>query len=347
VDEVSAMRGLALILAACVAGCSGCPVLAPQAQHATGGIPPEVAALRPRYQQALAKARRWLDVLHVDPNELRRVGIKGKKKLVEQLDAYYRLLRVASPAERPGLRARIRQVAAVTYLDRYHDMLTISERWFKQDATSYLRAAVLMERLGLDTRRYRQEIKKAHGRLNGHMGKRGPHQRRVFHWYYKHFGLEEPFPLGQALKGGVIARRVAPGKLDNTGVYDLTHEIYALYEYGDRLDVDPFGATAKQYLRRAFGVLVARYIRKRNPDLAAELVECMHYLRLQNEAAYRDGVRFLLETQNADGSWGEYERYRKRYGDYVRHGLLLHTTLVAIGALAAVFDQPMPPVRGQ
>jgi hypothetical protein len=46
-----------------------------------------------------------------------------------------------------------------------------------------------MERLGLDTTLYREEIRKVHSRLNAHMPTRGPHQRRAFHWYYERFGL--------------------------------------------------------------------------------------------------------------------------------------------------------------
>ena len=42
---------------------------------------------RDRYSRAMVRARTWLDELQVDPLELRKKGIKGKKKLVEHLDA--------------------------------------------------------------------------------------------------------------------------------------------------------------------------------------------------------------------------------------------------------------------
>jgi len=108
-----------------------------------------------RYHEAIARARAWLDQLRVDPAELRAAGIKSKKKLVELLDAYVRLHAIADLEERPEILARAWQVAAVTYTDGYHDMLVISDKHFKQDATSYLRAAYLMEGLGLDTTRFR------------------------------------------------------------------------------------------------------------------------------------------------------------------------------------------------
>ena len=144
-----------------------------------------VRANRARYAASIAHARSFLDGLEVDPVKLRSAGIKGKKKLVEALDAYERLHAIAAPEARPALRARIEALARPTLEDRYHDMLTIDDREFHEDATSYLRAALLLDRLGLDVRRYRAEIKAMKGRLDKHMRARGPHQRRAFHRYYE------------------------------------------------------------------------------------------------------------------------------------------------------------------
>ncbi|MCI0659423.1 MAG: hypothetical protein L0170_20430 [Acidobacteria bacterium] len=308
-------------------------------------LPRFLAANRPTYLVAIRRARGWLDELQVDPIELRVKGIKGRKKLVEQLDAYYRLWKVAADPEKSDLLERIRQVVALTYEDRYHDMASINPEWFKQDSTSYLRAAVLMERLGLDTRRYRDEIKLIHPRLDEQMTRRGPHQQRTFHWYYQYFGLQEPFPLGGALEKGVIARRIDPRTLSVNQAYELTHEVYAPYEFGDRLDVDPFREEDKLYLRNALNQLAAQTIRSRDPDLLGEVVECMHFLRLSDQPAYGAGVSYLLGSQNEDGSWGKYPAQENLPGSNVKIDLQLHTTDVVIGALTAVFDTPMPPVR--
>ncbi len=309
---------------------------------------PEAAFLtehRDAYEAAKEKARLWFDGLKVDPAELRANNIKGKKKLVELLDAYRRLWVVAKPAEKAALLERFSQVAAVTAEDGYHDMGTISDEWFKQDATSYLRAAVLMERMGLDTKRYREEIKKIHPRLNAQMERRGPHQQRVFHWYYATFGLEEPFPLADALQKGVVAQRVEPAVMTSAQMYELTHEVYAVYEYGDVLDIDPFDEPDKTYLHATLPVLVDRLIAAHDPDLMGEVVECLHYLRFEKLPAYQAGVTFLLTTQNANGSWGHYPKERKKLGDFVRQAFELHTTMVVVGALTAVFDRPMPRPR--
>src|SRR6185437_11435125 len=85
---------------------------------------------RARYAAALARGRTFLDGLDVDPTMLRARGLKGKKKLVEALDAYSVLLRVSPRTERPSILARVVELARFTTEDRYHDMLAIDDRQF-------------------------------------------------------------------------------------------------------------------------------------------------------------------------------------------------------------------------
>lgn len=298
-------------------------------------IPLQVS--RNRYLPALAGARAWLDALQVDPMKLRELGIKGKKKLTEQLDAYYRLWLVAGPSDKAALRARIAQVVAVTYDAAYHDLASIDDKAFKEDATSYLRTALLMEALGFNTRLYRAEIAKVQPRLNSHMAQRGPHQRLAFHWYYGHFGLAEPFPLAAAVQEGLIARRADAATMSTADAYQLTHEVFVPYEYGDRLDLDPFDAAAKEYLRRSLNALVPRYIEKCDPDLLGELIACMRFLHFVDLPTYRQGLAYLLDSQHRDGSWGDLERAHSAFGEYDSYGMILHSTLTALGALTAAF----------
>lgn len=293
-----------------------------------------------RYRAAIDAATRWLDDLPVDPVELRRQGHKGKKHFVEALDTYARLVEIASATEKTVLMERVRKLASVTDQPAYHDMLTNDDRSFKQDATSYLRAALLMERLGLDTTRYRGEIKKIEGRLNDHMKLRGVHQRMVFSWYYRHFGLREPFPLASAYRRGVVANRLPTEKYTRARIYDLTHEVFSPYEYGDKLDADPFDDDEKLYLRATLAALVKRQIQRNDPDLVAELVACMRYLRFMDLPEYGAGLAFLLLSQRSNGSWGNYDARRERFGDLVDQAFVLHTTTVAVEALVVAFHEP-------
>ncbi|MFT3768978.1 MAG: hypothetical protein QM820_26355 [Minicystis sp.] len=298
-----------------------------------------VTQRRGAYTAAIGKARGFLDGLEVDPIQLRAVHIKGKKKLAEAIDAYYRLYQITPPEGRAALIARVTELARPTQGDRYHDLLTLTDRELKEDATSYLRVAVLLDRMGVDTRRYRVEIQNAKWRLDAQMKDRGPHQRRAFHSYYQHFGLTEPFALEGALDKGLIAGRADPDKLSRMDVYTFTHEIYAAYDFGDRLDVEPFSAADLAYLRGALPKLLGAWMAKRDADLVAELVTCMRYVRFTDEPSYLEGLAQLVEAQNADGSWGSYESARARLGDYVKQGFYLHTTMVVLEALTMGFEE--------
>jgi hypothetical protein len=286
----------------------------------------------------MTKARTFLDRLDVDPFKLRAAHLKGKKKLVEALDAYVRLWDIAPPEARGAILARIQDLAKPTLDDRYHDMRDVDDRTFHEDATSYLRGAVLLDHVGIDIERYRAGILAVKGRLDAHLRQRGPHQRRTFHGYYQRLGLEEPFPLGDSLAQGIIAKRPQPQSLSRLDAYALTHEIYAAYDFGDRLDEEPFDDGARLYLRGALPELVALNEARRDPDLVAELATCLRYLRFTGDPAWSDALRYLLDEQNEDGSWGRYDTARDRLGDLVEPVLYLHSTMVAIEALSLGFE---------
>ncbi len=321
------------IVALIVSGCRcGTPAPSPST-CAPPGSTVSLADFSDDYQAALTRARTWLDRIDADPVALRAANVKGKKKFVELLDAYYAYWRAASPAERRAIEARVREVSAVTRTPAYHDMLEVSDLVFKQDSTSYLRAALLLERMGFDITAYRRSIAAIHGRLDAHLPSRGPHQRRVFAWYYDHFGLARPPLLDDALSRGVIARRIEPTAYDTAQVYELTHEIYGPYEYGDRLDAQPFSTDDLSYLDEVLPVLLRRSIDVKNADLVAELISAARMVRLVASPEYAEALRYLIRDQRADGSWGRYGRARKRMGDLVDVQLTLHTTMVAASAL--------------
>lgn len=298
-----------------------------------------VAKRRDAYVASIAKARGFLDGLEVDPIALRAVRIKGKKKLTEALDSYYRLWQVAPPDARAAIKKRVEALAVPTREDRYHDLLLVPDPVLKEDATSYLRAAVLLDRMGVDIKRYREEISNAKWRLDAQMKDRGPHQRRAFHTYYKHFGLTEPFELQGALGHGLIAGRADPDKLSRLDVYAVTHEVYAAYDFGEALDADPFSQGDLDYLSVALPKLMTVWLDKKDPDLVAELIACQRYVRMTGDPTYARGLEYLLTSQNPDGSWGSYEAMRARLGEYVKQGFYLHSTMVAIEALTLGFEE--------
>jgi hypothetical protein len=294
-----------------------------------------------RYEEAVQRARTWLEPLRVDPILLRQHGIKGKKKLVELLDAWLRLHQVAPEAQRGEILAHLDLLAAVTRTPGYHDMQQLDDEAFKQDATSYLRAAYLLDRVGLDVALYRQQIAAIQPRLDAHMPRRGPSQRYMFHRYYAHFGLAEPFPLGEALQEGLIAARKPARDMDRDDAYAVTHEIFGPFDYGDDLEARPFDDDELRYLRRELPHLVRTWIARRDPDVVAELVSCLRYLHAVDLPAYRDGLAFLLRSQAPDGHWGDYAPEAAKIGAWATtYKLELHTTMVTLDALTVAFHPP-------
>jgi hypothetical protein len=295
---------------------------------------------RPRYLEVRDRAISFLGSLSVDPVALRREGRKGKKKLVELLDAYAALHRHAKGARRRELAERFRQAARFTELPEYHDLGTAGERQLRQDATSYLRACYLMDRMGLDTAGYRERIRAVKARLDAHMAGRGPHQRMAFRWYYDHFKLALPPVLKVPIKNTLLARRPNPYRISVDHAYGLTHEIFVPYDYGATLAANPFSADERAYLRRALQVLTTVHIARRNVDLVGELLASLRYLGQSDLDVFRDGLRFLLASQRPNGAVGDYERLRDRRGDRLELDLYLHTTSVAMDILPLAFEGP-------
>jgi len=299
-----------------------------------------------RYKAVLARSRAWLDKLTVDPVDLRKHGVKGKGMLVLILDAYVRLYRIADSEDRVKIIARCRNLAAPTYQPEFHDMAKIDDHQFHQDATSYLRAAYLLDKFHLDTTLYRRKILEILPRLNAQLPSRGFHQKMVFAWYYHHFGIPYPLPETHSHKEGIIAMRADPAAILGLDIYNLTHEVFVPYDYGDNLKVTPFSTCDIEYLRQTLPILVSNGIQCKDQDITAELLSCLTCLGIEDSQEYRSGLLFLLDSQNADGSYGTFEKYPTKLGDRVEAIHYLHTTAVVIDALTIAFmDRSLSPPR--
>ena len=96
----------------------------------------------------------------------------------------------------------------ITRQASYHDMHELDDVAFKQDSTSYLRAAFILDRLGFETSDYQEHIRAVKGRLDAHLPSRGSHQQMAFALYYEHFKL--PFPAQIKASPSLIQSRKDP-----------------------------------------------------------------------------------------------------------------------------------------
>jgi hypothetical protein len=223
-------------------------------------------------------------------------------------------------------------------------MLTNSDIEFRQNRMSYLRILWLLEYIGLDTTDYRQNLHAIKPRLDTDLPKSGPWHQIVFTKYYDAFELEKPQVLSTApLQRGLIAQRLPLQHYDRIRTYHLTHEVFAVFEYGFRQTQNVLTPGDSAYLRDILPALIKRARHEHNADLLAELLSCMTYLGWHSAPGYRQGLTYLLDHQNPTGTWGSnYESRRKRYGKYLDQNLYLHTTLVVIRALIEAYEGRWP-----
>lgn len=298
----------------------------------------------PDYRNARSMAHDWLDRLDVDPVDLDARDAKGKKKLAEALEIYALLKRFPESHATARVEARIASLAAQAMRPEYHDMRTCSDEVFKQNSMSYLRVLWLMRGLGLPSAAYDAQIARVKDRLDFHMRSRGGWQRAVFRRYYEGLGLELPQSLRTADSyRGLVSGRVPIGKIDRNGGYQLTHEVFAAFDYGLSAPAQPFDDEDHAYLQTVLPQLLRSRLVVHDIDLAAEVISNMTYLGLQYDPAYAAGVDYLLDHQNSDGSWGRYDHLRPRYGESVNQRFYLHTTGAALRALVEAYEMPVSP----
>jgi hypothetical protein len=250
------------------------------------------------------------------------------------------------PSDVRRYRNRILELAATTEGPAYHNMLSCDAREFRQNSMSYLRVMWLMEHAGLDTSTYGEALKAAKHRFDEDLSARGPWQQAMFARYYDDFGLEKPPALlSDHAELGVIRRRLPVEQYDRLQGYQLTHEILVAYDYGYAEAQETFTADDIAYLREVLPALIDQQIGRDDPDLLSELLTGMALLGWRDHPAAKRGVDYLLQHQNANGTWGDYEAERARIGELVDQYLYLHTTLAGIQALLELYERPLARPR--
>jgi hypothetical protein len=299
------------------------------------------------FERARRAARTWLDNLEVDAAELSRHNVKGVKKLGEILYVYEVLYRHSDDqAERAGILRRVEKLAEQTRRDQYHAIMRGSDREFSGNSMSYLRVMYLLERFGLDTREYRRHLNSIKPRMDAHLARRGKWQRAIFAEYYDRLDLKKPPVLRRApSKSVVLAKRKPLEDCSKNAAYRLTHEVFVAYDYGMQRTQQRLSSEDIAYLRGILPQLLDQSIAADNPDLAAELLCSMTYLGQHDDPVFRRGIDFLLDSQNPDGSWGDYEHLRSDLGQYADQGVYLHTTVAVMCALVEVFQGNWPTVK--
>jgi len=330
-------RTAALLLVASVVSCGPEPS-APSEEPTSPRDTTE--ARQGDYRQARAAAHAWLDGLEVDPVHLHERNLSGIKKLGRILLTYLILSRHPTDerdAER--IRRHVTDLTASTELDAYHSFADTSEGAYE----AYLLVLHMMDEFGLETAGYHQRLRRIKPRMDVRLAPRDNWERRLFANHYDRFGLEKPQALLHPTTRP-LSESLPLDRMSLEAAYDLTHEVLIPFDYG--LLREPYRLTDedRRYLRHALPTVLSHAMDVETLDLAAELLSCMTYLGLSGDPVYDRAVDYLLQRQNANGSWGDYEEFRAEMGAYLDQHIYLHTTSVALVALVEVFDGRWPRV---
>jgi hypothetical protein len=313
---------------------------APSTPAAAPGMPAEPSPRHDEFVRARDRAVRWLDKLDMDLEALERNDIESVKKLSELLWAYQILHRHRDdPDARAAYRARAVQLAALTNTLDFHALDSYDDDAFDAAILPYMLVAVLLEYFDIDTRYFRQALGQLKPRLDRSLSRRGSTQRAAFVDLYDKLGLQKPPGIldPRVRAQSMLAQRPPADTITVVTGYKLVHEVYAAFDYGERRVPTRLGPDDIAYLKSVLPALIDECIRQSYPDLMAEALSAMIYLGEGRHPAAVRALDWLLEHQNPDGRWGDYEILRMTYGSYVDHQMYLHTVQVTLRALCDAF----------
>jgi hypothetical protein len=279
----------------------------------------------------------WVETLDVNPIKLRdEMEIKGKKKFVELLDVYLGLYQTTDNiSNKEKYKSTVENLTQITYNESYHDLNEVPEQQLREDSTSYLRAWYIMRELGLDTIYYEEQIEAAKQRIDEHLPYRGTNQKMAFVFYYKQLGYSIEYSMEGLFKYSEIRNGKPVENLTELEVYYITHEVFFLHDDDllEMLTIDDL-----EYINKVLEFYVNFTINDNNVDLLAELLMIMTYLSLDDFVEFNQALEHMLDSQNENGSFGDYEYVRELFKEDgikidVDIYLYLHTTEVSVRAL--------------
>ncbi len=276
----------------------------------------------------------WFLALDFNIEKIKNKNSPLQKHFSEYLGLGLKLFNQAKRgAERQQIKNKLQKIYDYTLLKYFHNLDSLDAKNFKKNSMSYLRILYLLEELGFDVTYYKTELKKVKSKIDYHLKLRGDWQKCAFENYYNYFKLKKPTIISNTQNyKGILNNKLNANQYTLSQAYELTHFVFIAFEYGAKKTQSKFGMEDLNYLYAVLPKLAKTYQLKNNRDILAELVTCMKMLNV-NDLALDNAVTYLLKNQNNDGTWGNYERARKKYGDLVEVKLYLHTALVAYEAL--------------
>jgi len=285
-------------------------------------------------KKAIQNATKWLNNLTIDIEQIAAKGYGDKKRLSEALGTYWMIHKYSNKSTQASIEKRVTSLYEYTRKPQYLNLLSQNDALFKKNSMSYLRIMWLLREMNFDISHLKTQFKKLKPRMDSHLKARGPWQKSMFAHYYDMFGFTKPTSIVNTQNmTGLIGEERPLKKYKRMHAYMLTHQVFVAFDYGHKKIQTRFNEKELKYLRSKLPLIVKHYQAKRNWDLVAELLSCMIYLDLTQHKYFQSAYEALIYAQNDNGSWGDYERLRPKYGKNTEIKYYLHTTGVALATL--------------
>jgi hypothetical protein len=284
------------------------------------------------YEKALKRTLKYATNLHFDLETIRIKGLPDKKYFAEFLGLYLKIKKaLKTDSEKANLLKRLEPYYQQTLQSEFHNLSKVNDKLFKKNSMSYIRIMWLLSELGFDISYYKKAFFKIKSRMDNHLKIRGEWQKVVFSKYYDFFKFDKPKAIQNTEQiKGPISKQEPLSYYNRANAYVLTHFIFAAYDYGNKTTQSVFSMADFAYLSNMLPLIIQKFELKKNDDLVAELLTCLVLINETKTTPFKSSFKGLLNRQNNDGSFGDYERGRKKYGNDVEFRWYLHTTLVAI-----------------
>lgn len=277
---------------------------------------------------SLSRAIGWLEGVHVDPYQ---GDVFSFRLATVEIETWHRLWVLE---EDPQLRERYKAetIARLSEILDSEKLETIID--LPEGPTMFSEVALLASRCrthGLSQSVLSDALLGRGDALQAKIDEGTPSLRALYAVYLPEMGVSLDLSLDAVLASGMLALRPREADLTMAQVYYLTHEIYALTDYALQ-PLDSLSEETNDYLLRVLPFYTSFYGALDQTDLEAELIACLNVAGMRDTYAYNDGIRHLMEGQNADGSFGAPDP--NSLGRPVQKRDYLHPTMNCISVLA-------------
>jgi len=288
------------------------------------------------YSETRKKTVNWINHHKLDLAYIRKKKLGEKKFLAEFLGLHWKLYKSThDKAIKKALKLRVEPYYNSIQESAYHNMESLDDKLFKKNSMSYLRVMWLFKEMDFDISHYQKEFNKVKKRMSTHLKTRGNWQKEVFKEYYEYFKFEMPQILKNTkTNNGIIDTQLPFERYNKSKAYNFTHFVFAGFEYGNKTTQTRFDQKDILYIKNILPKFT-KYYRETKPniDLLGEFVTCMVYMGFTQTEEFKKSYQYILDNQNENGTWGHYERYRKKIGSDVVFRVYQHTTLVNLEAI--------------